>query len=216
MEPKHGPGWKAFKASDFALRAFCEVANPSRCQAWAPCTHHPWQKLPYTIARFCLLPRHGLNPNLGGRQSRCFLNCSSGTLDVAPMASYGLYNAACANGGVRFWWLSMTSGSNWSDSARFSRRKNRRAEMAVEKMAADQPRLVRKKTIPHRMLNPNSTGLNAISHLPGAETVLHLRTHRLSRCRSPWLVPRWIGGSISAGHFASLGRAAGHTQQHII
>ena len=24
--------------------------------SWAPCTHHPWQKLPYTVTRFCLLP----------------------------------------------------------------------------------------------------------------------------------------------------------------
>ena len=25
--------------------------------SWAPCTHHPWQKLPYTVTRFCLLPQ---------------------------------------------------------------------------------------------------------------------------------------------------------------
>ena len=28
-------------ASHFALRAFCEVPNPSRRQAWALCTHDP-------------------------------------------------------------------------------------------------------------------------------------------------------------------------------
>ena len=44
-------------ASDFALRTFCEVGNPSRCQGLVPCTHHPWQKLPYTVTRFCLLPQ---------------------------------------------------------------------------------------------------------------------------------------------------------------
>ena len=28
--------------------------------SWAPCTHHPWQKLPYTVTRFCLLPQYDL------------------------------------------------------------------------------------------------------------------------------------------------------------
>ena len=31
--------------------------------SWAPCTHHPWQKLPYTVTRFCLLPH---DPGPGG------------------------------------------------------------------------------------------------------------------------------------------------------
>ena len=44
--------------ADFALRAFCEVGNPSRCQGLVPCTHHPWQKLPYTVTHFCLLPHN--------------------------------------------------------------------------------------------------------------------------------------------------------------
>ena len=35
--PRCGPR----RASDFALRAFCEVPNPSRRQAWALCTHDP-------------------------------------------------------------------------------------------------------------------------------------------------------------------------------
>ena len=53
--PRSGPQ----TASHFALRAFCEVGNPSRCQGLVPCTHHPWQKLPYTVTRFCLLPQGG-------------------------------------------------------------------------------------------------------------------------------------------------------------
>ena len=32
--------------------------------SWAPCTHHPWQKLPYTVTRFCLLPMNWKNPIL--------------------------------------------------------------------------------------------------------------------------------------------------------
>ena len=33
--------------------------------SWAPCTHHPWQKLPYTVTRFCLLPLFEILPCSG-------------------------------------------------------------------------------------------------------------------------------------------------------
>ena len=61
---------------------------------------------------------HGLNPPPGGHQSRCCLSFSSGARDVTPTVSYGPCSGACANGGVRFWRLSMASGSNWIGSAR--------------------------------------------------------------------------------------------------
>ena len=39
---------------------FAKSATPLGVRdSWAPCTHHPWQKLPYTVTRFCLLPLYG-------------------------------------------------------------------------------------------------------------------------------------------------------------
>ena len=79
---------------------------------------------------------HGLKPIPGGHRSRCCLSFSSGARDVTPTVSYGPCSGACANGGVRFWRLSMASGSNWIGSARLQ---NLRATEAVEKSVAPRP-----------------------------------------------------------------------------
>ena len=79
---------------------------------------------------------HGLNPLPGGHRSRCCLSCSSGARDVTPTVSYGPCSGACANGGVRFWRLSMASGSNWIGSARLQ---HLREAGAVEKTVAPRP-----------------------------------------------------------------------------
>ena len=79
---------------------------------------------------------HGLNPILGGHRSRCCLSFSSGVRDVTPTASYGPCSGGCANGGLRFWRLSMASGSNWIGSAWLP---HLRATGAVEKAVAPRP-----------------------------------------------------------------------------
>ena len=79
---------------------------------------------------------HGLNPIPGGHQSRCCLSFSSGARDVTPTVSYGPCSGACANGGVRFWRLSMPSGSNWIGSARLQ---HLRAPGPVEQPVAPRP-----------------------------------------------------------------------------
>ena len=80
---------------------------------------------------------HGLNPIPGEHQSRCCLSFSSGARDVTPTVSYGPCSGACANGGVRFWRLSMASGSNWIGSARLQHLRATGAE--EEKAVAPRP-----------------------------------------------------------------------------
>ena len=43
----------------FVVDHFCEVGNPSRCQAWGSVYSRSVAELPYTVTRFCLLPPVG-------------------------------------------------------------------------------------------------------------------------------------------------------------
>ena len=79
---------------------------------------HTWRTRPDRSTASGRRCGHGLNPIPGGHRSRCRLSFSSGARDVTPTVSYGSCSGACANGGVRFWRLSMASGSNWIGSAR--------------------------------------------------------------------------------------------------
>ena len=97
---------------------------------------HTWRTRPDPFDGVWEEMRHGLNPIPGEHQSRCCLSFSSGARDVTPTVIYGPCSGACANGGVRFWRLSMASGSNWIESARLQ---HLRATGAVEKAVAPRP-----------------------------------------------------------------------------
>ena len=58
--------------------------------SWAPCTHHPWQKLPYTVTRFCLLPLEGkpLKTEPWRRRSAAHLTTQTATLSAAGRGAY--------------------------------------------------------------------------------------------------------------------------------
>ena len=97
---------------------------------------HTWRTRPDPFDGVWEEMRSWLKSDPGGHRSRCCLSFSSGARDVTPTVSYGPCSGGCANGGVRFWKLSMASGSNWIASARLQ---HLRATGAVEKSVAPRP-----------------------------------------------------------------------------